>query len=201
MTRRLIPWLLALLVLLPAFASREEGGSGVVYGPGHAYLLKAAKGWIFDNESGRSQGIHAVSYPVGQSWKNGSVVVYSGTTPKTKSGFDGVLEDDLKAFKEQNPDLKMKEEEPLLTGDGRRALVRKFSGDRFGNIELVAYIDTPEVVCEIVMSARDPGSFESGKIGFRAFLSSFRLLSSDPDSYFQSDEWETEKRKLQKDNS
>lgn len=190
------PSLLALIFLLalsvPGWPSKDEAGSGIVYGPGHAYKIGAPSGWIFDNESARSQGIHAVLYPVGESWAKSKVVIYTGATPKGEGGFQQVLTEDEAKFRAKHPNLAISDETSLTTRDGRTAVVRKFTGDSFGNSELVAYIDTPEVVCQVVLSARDNAGFEKGMRAFPHVVSSFKFLAVDSKSYIESGKWRDE---------
>lgn len=191
------PKILLTLILLvslstQAWSSKDEAGSGILYGPGHAYKLSAPADWIFDNESGRNQGIHAVIYPVGESWAQSRVVIYTGVTSKSESSFQQVIADDEAKFRAQNPNLAVSGEKSLHTLDGRSAIVRKFSDDNFGNSELVAYIDTPEVVCLIVLSAKDQAGFEKGLTAFPRVVSSFKFLTTEAESYIQSGKWRDE---------
>lgn len=174
------------------WAEVQEAGSGIVYGPGHAYKLSAPEEWLFDNESGISQGIQAVIYPVGETWAQSKVVLYTGATQKEEGDFQQIMADDEANYRAQNPNLVVSQEETLLTSDGRQAVVKKFSGDSLGNSELVAYIDTPEVVCLVVLSARDLSNFELGQSAFSTVVSSFKFLATDAESYIQSGKWRDE---------
>lgn len=171
---------LALVVSLAvaAAAMKDEAAGGIIYGEGHAYYIKAPTGWIFDNESGVNQGVHAVIYPKGSSWKSSPVVVYSGATGKEElKTLEGVIQDDLKNFQQNSPGVVVDKRPSLQTTDGHAVEVRYFHGDRYGNLELVAYIDTPKVVCEIIMSARDNTVFEQGRPAFESVVKSFHLVS------------------------
>ena len=193
--RNLCSLLIVALILIfatPAWSSKEEAGAGVVYGPGHAYKLGAPKGWIFDNESGRGQGLHAVIYPAGESWRESKVVAYSGVTQKDGGSLQSVIDDDEKKFRLNSPNLIVEELPALKTSDDRTAIVRKFRGDTFGNYELVAYIDTPEVVCQIVLSARNEESFTLGESAFSHIVGSFKFLAVDSDRYIESGDWRQE---------
>jgi hypothetical protein len=37
--------------------------NGLIYGKGHAFVVKAPAGWTLDNVAGVNQGLHAVFYP------------------------------------------------------------------------------------------------------------------------------------------
>jgi len=70
------------LALAPVPASITEEGGGIVYGQDHVFSLKAPKGWMLDNESGASQGAHAVFYQKGGSWEKSAVVAYANARPR-----------------------------------------------------------------------------------------------------------------------
>ena len=160
------------------WADRNDGGAGVVYGPGHAYWISAPLSWIFDNESGVGQGLHAVIYPKGSDWGQSPVVLYSSATAKgLGQTVHDIIKDDLAKFREHNPAVHMVEMAALTTKDGRQAEVREFTGDQWNNHEMVAYVDTPQVVCEIVMSARTDSAFQQGLPCFRHVVNSFLYLS------------------------
>lgn len=179
MMRRLAALLAVLMLLsLAALADKREGGGGIVYGEDHAYSILAPEGWIFDNESGVKQGIQAVIYPRGLTWENSSAVIYSGITRKAEGqSLEDVIEADLANFRKLNPDLEVEERPGLKTLDGREAEVRLFRGDRFGNTELVAYVDTPRVVCEVVLSARKKESFRLAVPAFVKVVGSFEFIT------------------------
>jgi hypothetical protein len=63
-------------------AAEGEGQTGILHGVGHVYALAAPDGWILDNKSGVSQGLHAVFYPKSSSWENGTAVIYTRVTRK-----------------------------------------------------------------------------------------------------------------------
>ena len=55
--------------------SQENCDCGVIYGENHSFKLIAPSGWVLDNKSGVSQGIHAVFYKKGESWANAETVM------------------------------------------------------------------------------------------------------------------------------
>src|SRR4030088_993829 len=59
-----------------------DNNSGIIYGQDHVFVLTAPKGWVLDNKSGVSQGLQAVFYPEGSSWKSGTVVMYANAYHK-----------------------------------------------------------------------------------------------------------------------
>jgi hypothetical protein len=62
--------------------------AGILYGRGYAYILSAPKGWVMDDETGRSEGLEAVFYRQGESWAAGAAVLYANVAPKVKGQDD-----------------------------------------------------------------------------------------------------------------
>lgn len=54
----------------------KEANSGLIFGKNHAFVLTAPTGWVLDNKSGVTQGLQAVFFPAGSSWKDGAAVMY-----------------------------------------------------------------------------------------------------------------------------
>lgn len=171
--RARVSWCIkALLLTAACLASQVDGGSGIVYGKDYAYFIKAPEGWIFDNESGVSQGLVAVVYPAGSNWRDAKVVLYSSGTDRL-TGLDAVMAQDLKKFQDGNPKLEVEDLPPQQTQDGRSARIRRFSGDRFGNEEMVAYVDLDATVAEVVLTCnKDPKLFEESVPAFEYMVAS-----------------------------
>lgn len=164
------------LLSLPAVSDKLTGGSGIIYGSGHAYYLKAPEDWIFDNESGVTQGLHCVIYPQGSDWARSRAVIYSGVTAKKPGQTPAqIIAEDLTKFRKQFPQVKMNLAPDLTTEDKRVAQVREFTG---GNEEMVAYIDTPKVVCEVILSCRDRRHLEEAVPAFEYVVASFRFIEA-----------------------
>jgi len=155
----------------------KEGNTGLVFGEGHAFWLTAPKGWVLDNTSGVSAGLQAVFYRVGESWRDGKAFMYANTVVKASQSFGDVVAEDLERFKSRAPGLAMHEEQPVATADGKRAKVRIFEGDPWGNKEAVAYIDERTVVVVLVLTSRDAGEFASALPAFKALVGSYRFMT------------------------
>src|SRR6184192_582796 len=111
MTKPLLILLAIVCVSISASAQKNEDDSksmnaGMIFGRNHAYVLSAPKGWVMDNESGVSQGLHAVFYPKGSSWGKGVVVMYTNVMEKRdKQTVDDVIKNDIADFKANSPNL------------------------------------------------------------------------------------------------
>lgn len=162
-----------------------DGQTGVVYGPGHAFSLDPPEQWVLDNQSGVDQGLQAVFYPVGKSWTNAPVVMYANVYLKkdtTKEDALSVAAKDVADFRKHSRTFKVIDADPLPLGDlvddqPRKALVKYFSGDDYGNFEAVAYINESKVVAMLVLSARKEEEFKKALPTFAKLVRSYHFLT------------------------
>src|ERR1051326_3275936 len=97
--------LISTLILFCVVASAQDD-SGIIYGKNYSFALTAPKGWVLDTASGRQQGLQAVFYPKGSSWKNGAAVMYANILQKTdpaKESLQTIIANDVADFKKESP--------------------------------------------------------------------------------------------------
>lgn len=154
-------------------------GTGIIYGRNHAYILKAPKDWVMDNQSGVSQGIHAVFYPKGSSWDKGTAVMYTNVMAKAseKQSLQDLIDEDIRGFKQNSPNLKVEDGETLTLEKGKSAVVKKFTNDANGNYESVAYINEPKVAVIIVLTSRSKKDYEASLAAFRELVASYLFVT------------------------
>jgi len=160
----------------------EDANAGIIYGDNHAFFLTPPKGWVLDNFSGVSQGLHAVFYRLGSSWSDAKSVMYANTVSKGVQGdetIDKVIEGDVSRFRATSPNLSVISTAPSITGDRKEAIVKLFFGDRYSNHEAVAYIDERKVVVIIVLSSRSKEEFEASLPAFKELVGSYRFFTED----------------------
>jgi hypothetical protein len=176
----------ACLVLLCCLGARaqdakpdsRDANAGIVYGKDHAFVIKAPDGWVLDNRSGVRHGLHAVFYPEGGSWKESKAVMYVRAAGKTDDDtLEKFVERDVAGYREHSPGLKVADDEALPVSGKERVLVKRFSGDRGGSYEAVAYVEESKVVVIIVLHARSSKDFDDALPAFRQLVSSYRFLS------------------------
>lgn len=156
----------------------RDANAGIVYGKDHAFAIKAPDGWVLDNQSGVRHGLHAVFYPVGGSWKESKAVMYVRAAGKADDDtLERFVERDVAGFREHSPGLKVEEAEALPVGGGEKVIVKRFSGDRGGAYEAVAYVEESKVVVILVLHALTPKDFDDALPAFRKLVSSYRFLS------------------------
>jgi hypothetical protein len=153
----------------------DDENSGIIYGADHAFVLTAPDGWVLDNASGVSQGLHAVFYPKGSSWKASSVVMYANVVHKKseKDALETIVESDVADFKRQSPGMKVEDAE-APSGSGKNVLVKYFVDDN--SHEAVAYIGESKVIVMLVLNARTKKGFDDALPAFRQLISSYHFL-------------------------
>ena len=71
--------------------------------------------------------------------------------------------------------------EPLKLRDGTTALVNHFSGDKWGNHESVAYIETPTVWVMVVVSSREEPTYKASLPAFGDLVRSYEFFTTKVD--------------------
>lgn len=158
--------------------AQEDINTGMIYGEGYAYVLTAPKGWVLDNQSGISQGFHAVFYPAGSSWENGAVVCYTNAVPlEINETIDDVIKSDIDKFKKNSPDLKVEQKGLIFIDLDKKAKVAYFAGDVNNNYEAIAYIPEEKAIILVGLSAKTKEGFSSSLTAFQALVKSYSFLT------------------------
>jgi hypothetical protein len=158
--------LIALCILLIGFESIAYDlgtfPAGIVYGPKAAFEICAPKGWVLDNSSGLSQGIHCVLYPKGETWGKSPVLMYAKIASPEYPKKDVFIEFAIEFFKKDDPKFTFCKVIDGNTKEGFEFTVYEYIRPRRSQYERVAYIQLPEAVAYIVFSAFEAEAFESG---------------------------------------
>lgn len=169
-----------LLLSFQVFA-QNRAETGIVYGKNHAFAITAPKGWVLDNQSGVSQGLHAVFYREGQSWSEGEVGMYASTTSLTEgpdTTIQQFIQSDLQNFQNQYPDLETTDSPGIRTKDSSTAIVKHFTSKTYKQHEAVAYIQSGGVGVLLVLTSRTKEGFLSSLAAFQELVESYYFLSS-----------------------
>jgi hypothetical protein len=160
-TALVVLWLIALVAAPAALAQAQLEGSGIPYGAGIGALITAPKGWIFDNQSGVSQGLHCVMYPQGSTWRTAGEVIYvSFGRLEPGRSVEDFMRDDEEKFRKKFPGLAVASLPPITLRSGEEALTRKFTGDAYGNFECIAYAQLGRSVVMFVLSCRNEAGYQ-----------------------------------------
>jgi outer membrane protein assembly factor BamD (BamD/ComL family) len=65
-----------------------------------------------------------------------------------------------------------------LSADGRTAILKEFSGDRYGNYEIVAYINEKDVFVSFTLSAKNPQQYKAAISSFKTLVTSYQYVGS-----------------------
>ncbi len=160
-------------------ADSAEARTGILYGKDHVFCLTAPTEWVLDNSSGISQGLHAVFYRRGGSWRKSPTVMYANGAHKdtdAKQTFGEFLSADSPRFLKQNPDVHILNAPNISTDKGKVAVVRKFI---YSQYEAVAYVDEPKVVVLIVLTSRSQQEFDRSYSAFEDLVRSYWFITED----------------------
>lgn len=156
-----------------------EGEAGIIYTEDLVFSLTAPAGWVLDNHSGSQQGLPAVLYPRGSSWKQASTVMYptSDRKPASEHPLQDVIAETLDQYRAASPGLRVESLAPAPTGDARTAEVRKLSGQAQGNVEAIAFIEEADRAVILVLSARSESDYATALPAFLQLVGSYSYLS------------------------
>ncbi|MFO1520008.1 MAG: hypothetical protein U1F57_10155 [bacterium] len=163
----------------PSLAAGIPEGSGLVYGPGFSFNIKAPKGWTLDPSSGANQGLSVVLYPTGGSWSDSPIVAYAQSRPKTpqiQNADDAAKATVEKFHANGSPNYQGKRLKAITTNAGQEAVIYQFSGDKFGNSEAAAYFVEPDRINFLVMNSRDANLFNQSLPAFEDLAKSYKAL-------------------------
>jgi hypothetical protein len=165
------------------FADQILEGYSVVRGKGYAFEIKAPRSWVLDNEAAKEQGINLVFYPTGANWEDSKAVIYVRvrTNEAAIRNIPDQVNDTLRNLRETgSPNVTVKHVKTLTTQDASKAEVYYFTGDKFGNLEATAYIQSRGSIHFITLSARDQDSFRQAIPAFDAVVTSYEDLTKPP---------------------
>ena len=154
-------------------------GYGIVYGQGYTFNIKAPKGWTLDPQSGAQQGLPAVFYPTGGSWSDSPIVAYAQSRPKTPqiTNADAAAKATIDKFHANgSANYTGTRLKTLTTNAGQEAVLWRFSGDKYGNNEVVAYFAEPDRINFLVMNSNDAKLFEQSLPAFEELAKSYKAL-------------------------
>lgn len=150
-----------------------------VVGNGVIFALEEPTGWKMDTNSAKNNNLPVVFYPSGQTWGNAPAVMYGNSTINDcHTSFEKFIINDLTEFKNNNPKITITED-GAMTVDGERVIIKLFTGDIYGNIEAVAYLDNKDgAFISITLTSRTRQLFDKVLPVFKELISSFQLVGN-----------------------
>jgi len=152
----------------------------MLFGENFVYQLAAPSGWVLDNTSGARSGLHAVFYPAGGSWEESPAVMYTNTSRLDGSpSLDTYIDQYLKEFGQRNgPGLQVRRATSIKTADGKWARVVQLTGDRWSNLESVAFILDGQLIVFVVLTSRTQNDYRQSLSSFTQLVASYKFLGS-----------------------
>ena len=174
---RIILLCILLSAIVPTSALAEDG---YIHGDNHCFYFSAPSGWVADNISGRNQGLPFVFYPVQSSWADSTTVIYARVHDKSsnlQTSQDKVAKTLSEFHENGSPNSRAERVATIKSDSGSNGEIYKYTGDRFGNTELVVYFIGPETINFFVMTSRDEMALESSKTALDELAKSYREAS------------------------
>ncbi|CAB4242676.1 protein of unknown function [Methylacidimicrobium sp. AP8] len=156
-----------------------EGGVGIVYAPGHAFLLKAPDGWVLDREWRGSEPPEPVFYPVGFTAKDSPVLIRSGSMRAESAGtapIERFLEERAQVLAPPSgAGARAERVGECRLGKGALAEVYSFVSEPGGQalLERIGCVATADSVDYIILDAKDRAFYERSLAAFASILKSY----------------------------
>ena len=178
--RSTILLLILIGISVSVFGQKTDGTDGTIFvGYNFSFALKEPVGWVMDSEVARSQGLQAVLYPTGSSWKQAVVVMYARVIHKDEkqATIEKVISEDIDDFLRLSKESTVVDSPSLETRDKKKGISKVFYDGANKNYECVTFIDEPKVVVIIALSSRDKNEYEKSLPAFKTLVSSYFLFT------------------------
>jgi hypothetical protein len=150
---------IACAVLLVGTTAAQEYPAGLVYGPTAAFEIRAPHDWVLSNEAGQGQDLPCVLYLQGSTWAESPVVMYAKIAGTNYTDSQAFARWAITQFQKESPGFRYKRVEAGRTRDNHSFIVNEYRGGLYNNVERVAYVQLPNAVAYIVLSARDEATY------------------------------------------
>jgi hypothetical protein len=144
-----------------------------------SFVLKEPPGWVLDVQTAKVEGVAAVLYRTGSSWRDDVAVMYARVIHKdpTQNTIEKVIANDIAEFMKLSKESTVSDSAPVQTRDKNNAVVKIFYDAANKNYESVAFIDEPRVVVIIALSSRQKGEYEKALPAFNAVVNSYLVFT------------------------
>ncbi len=172
--------LILLAVSIPAASQKRDSTDGSIFVGRHfSFVLKEPNGWIMDSATAEAQGLQAVLYPHGSSWKNAVAVMYARVIYKDEdqSSIDKVISNDVADFLKFNKESTVSDSPPLATRHNGKTISKDFYDAANKNYETVTFIDESKVVVILALSSQQKAEYEKALPAFKALVGSYFVFT------------------------
>ena len=177
MSTRVVCFLIVLVLASSPSALGQKGDrpDGVILlNPNLQFILEEPVGWTLDTQTAHTEGLEAVLYRKGSSWKDAAAVMYARVIQKNaEDTVEEVISNDIADFMKLSKESTVAESPSIQTRDKKQALIRVFYDAANKNYESVAFIDNDRVVVVIALSSRTKDEYEKALLTFRDVVASF----------------------------
>jgi len=166
----------------PAAATPEPVGrtTGMVFGAGHLFTVEAPRGWMIQGKGEGTNELATVFFPMGSTFAEASAVLYVNTAKREKGQrLEDFIARDVDGMRKESPGVKVEKGRALETADRKRAEVRTFTGDKWGNRESIAFVAEQSIFVTIVLTARTAESYQAALPAFADLVGSYRFVTKD----------------------
>ncbi len=161
----------------------------MLFGSDHAFFVSAVSGWVLDNQSGVSQGVHMVFYPVGQTWGDSPAIIYGRATPKSEiPTVRAKVEKTIEEFHNSgSPEYKGERKPSVYLPNSGSVDIYFYSGDQWGNYEAAAYFEEKDTINFLVYNARTKEAFEKYLDDFYSIVQTYENIYTSPSALKKSE--------------
>ncbi len=166
----------------PAAAPPEPVGrtTGMVFGTGHLFTVQAPLGWMIQGKGEGGNGLATVFFPMGSTFAEASAVLYVNTAAREKAQrLEDFIARDVAGMRKDSPGVKVEKGRAIETADKKRAEVRTFTGDKWGNRESIAFLAEESIFVTIVLTARTAESYKAALPAFADLVGSYKFVTKD----------------------
>jgi hypothetical protein len=158
---------------------KKESDGTILFGRDIMFVVKAPEGWVIDSESGAKQGVTAMFYPEGSSWKESVVFMYVNAACRCGAkSLEEFIEGDVKKFREHSPELKVSDGPAMKLEGGQEIPLKHFSTD--SRVESVVYVGEGETILIFVLTSRTQKDYDASMSLLNKLVSSYRLVGTFP---------------------
>jgi hypothetical protein len=178
--RIVIALVLVIVASVQTFSQKSDGTDGTIFlGRSYSFVLKEPAGWVMDSQTAKAQGLEAVLYREGSSWKDAVAVMYARIIYKDEiqDNVEIVITHDVTDFLKLNKESRVSDSAPLQTRYKKQGTSKVFYDAANKNHEIVTFIDEPKVVVILALSSRDKSEYEKALPAFKSLVASYFVFT------------------------
>ncbi|HYV96048.1 MAG TPA: hypothetical protein VE967_01185 [Gemmatimonadaceae bacterium] len=157
-------------------AHGPQGQPNLVVSDSTSFWIAPPDGWVFDAESGKREGLLAVFYRKGQSWRTAEPLMHASVITR-KIGYNAVIpaaiRSDSANWAGTAKDFVFVVRDSVRTNSGVMAHLRSYRSVSSKQFDTVAYYQGDERTWMITLTARSLAAHDAAYADFMALVKSF----------------------------